>query len=136
VETRTRSTYRAYQEERGRNALRATGNVDSALLWLLKDDDNKNNAPDKTRANDNVLAGSTIIDGEIERSSSCESKADSEGSSADGADETNDCCAEDAYDFLERELGHALSNDSKETLEKEWLGVDLKEEWEMIEEYK
>mmetsp|Transcript_17643 Transcript_17643/g.26346 ORF Transcript_17643/g.26346 Transcript_17643/m.26346 type:complete len:113 (+) Transcript_17643:1-339(+) len=109
------------EEERGRNALRATGNVDSALLWLLKDDDNK------TRAN-----GSS----EVERSSSGESKADSEGSSANGADETNDCCAEDAYDFLERELGHALSNDSKETLEKEWLGVDLKEEWEMIEEYK
>eukprot|EP00984_Skeletonema_dohrnii_P021618 scaffold10851_cov155-Skeletonema_dohrnii-CCMP3373.AAC.8 len=108
------------EEERGRNALRATGNVDSALLWLLKDDDNKNNA--------------SINNGEIERSSSGESKTEySEGSSANGAD---DCCAEDAYDFLERELGHALSNDSKETLEKEWLGVDLKEEWEMIEEYK
>ena len=112
------------EEERGRNALRATGNVDSALLWLLKeDDDNKNNACDN-------------VNGEVERSSSSESKKDSEGSPPDGADETNDCCAEDAYDFLERELGHALSNDSKETLEKEWLGVDLKEEWEMIEEYK
>mmetsp|Transcript_30083 Transcript_30083/g.44895 ORF Transcript_30083/g.44895 Transcript_30083/m.44895 type:complete len:700 (+) Transcript_30083:74-2173(+) len=105
------------EEERGRNALRATGNVDSALLWLLKDDDNKNNACDN-------------VNGEVERSSSGESKQDSEGSPPD------DCCAEDAYDFLERELGHALSNDSKETLEKEWLGVDLKEEWEMIEEYK
>ncbi len=108
------------EEERGRNALRATGCVDSALLLLMKDNDDASGALDQTKANDDVVNGDhNKNDPEVERAPSDESEED----------------AEDAYDFLQRELGYALSNDSKEMLEKEWLGVDLKEEWELIEEY-
>lgn len=115
------------EEERGRNALRATGSVDSALLLLMKDNDDASGALDQTTENDNVLNGDPINSGqEVKRTSSDESKEDSVGSSDN---------VEDAYDFLQRELGYALSNDSKEMLEKEWLGVDLKEEWGLIEEY-
>ena len=121
------------EEERGRNALRATGNVDSALLWLLSKDDSisRSNAPDETKANDNGLTNEGTVNGEVGCSSSNES---SSVSSADVSSEGSS--GEDAYDFLERELGQALSNDSKEMLEKEWLGVDLEEEWELIELYK
>lgn len=113
------------EEERGRNALRTTGSVDSALLLLMKNDNDASGALDQTKADDNLLTGDSINSGqEVERKSSDESKEDN-----------TDDSAEDAYDFLQRELGHALSNDSKEMLEKEWLGVDLKEEWELIEEY-
>jgi hypothetical protein len=116
------------EEGRGRAALRATGNVDSALLWLLsKDDDNKNNvSDDKSKADDNVLTGSPINNGEVGRSSSNDEEDSSDSSSDD----------EDAYDFLEQELGQALSHDSsKEMLEKEWLGADLNEEWGLLAQY-
>ncbi len=96
------------------------GCVDRALILLMKDNDDASGALDKTKANDNALTGDhTKNDQEVERTSSDESKED----------------VEDAYDFLQKELGYALSSDSKEMLEKEWLGVDLKEEWELIEEY-
>jgi hypothetical protein len=102
-------------EANGRNALRATGNVDQALLWLTKAD-----------ANGGVLKQDSTNNSEI-ASSSSSSSSDDEDSPSDEND--------NAYDFLERELGHALSSNSKDLLEKEWLGVDLKEEWKLIEEY-
>jgi len=71
------------EEGRGRAALRATGNVDSALLWLLsKDDDDKNNvSDDKSKADDNVLTGSPINNGEVGRSSSNNEEDSSDSSS-------------------------------------------------------
>lgn len=102
-------------EANGRNALRSTGNVDQALLWLTKAD-----------ANGGVLKQDSTNNSEI-ASSSSSSSSDDEDSPSDEND--------NAYDFLERELGHALSSNSKDLLEKEWLGVDLKEEWKLIEEY-
>ncbi len=104
-------------EANGRNSLRATGNVDQALLWLTKADANGVGvALKQDSTNNNEIA-----------SSSSSSSSDEEDSPSDEND--------NAYDFLERELGHALSSNSKDLLEKEWLGVDLKEEWELIEEY-
>lgn len=39
-----------------------------------------------------------------------------------------------ALELLERELGNALSTDSsKQLLEKEWLGVDTQDEWQLIQ---
>jgi hypothetical protein len=111
------------EEGRGRCALRATGNVDSALLWLLsKEDDNEENTSDEKKKAD--FTGNPINNGEVGRSSSYEKQDGSSGSLSD----------EDAYDFLERELGEALSN-SKEMLEKEWLGADLDKEWRLLEEF-
>ena len=118
------------EEERGRNALRATGSVEDALNLLLKDDDNTCDSPGKK------VNGNHINNGQGKLSHPDES---GEGSLSSSANETDDCgdvnMVKNANDFLMEELGHALSNDSKGMLEKEWLGVDLKEEWELIEEY-
>ncbi|EJK46522.1 hypothetical protein THAOC_34807 [Thalassiosira oceanica] len=37
--------------------------------------------------------------------------------------------------LLEAELGEALGSDSKQQLEKEWLGLSLDQEWDLIEKY-
>ena len=120
-------------ESRARNALKATGNVESALLWLSKEDDGAG-AVDDDKANENTK----LIDG-MPLAANGNLKSDDGSSSTrdhSGSDEgSDDTLVDDAFELLERELGNALGTDSKQLLEKEWLGVDMQDEWVMIQKY-
>ena len=102
-------------QSRARDALKFTGNVESALLWLSKEDGST--IADDTKAGDNTSAP------DHEMTSDCDEDAG------------NTTSIDDAFDLLERELGNALGADSKQLLEKEWLGVDMQDEWNMIQKY-
>ncbi|KAL7533644.1 hypothetical protein ACHAXR_005366 [Thalassiosira sp. AJA248-18] len=110
-------------ETTSRDALKATGNVESALLWLCKDDD------------DNVDGGGDAKKGaktSEEAASANDNDTSKDPAPLNQAEETE---INDAHELLERELGNALSADSKQLLEKEWLGVDMKNEWDLIQKY-
>ncbi|KAL7512093.1 hypothetical protein ACHAXN_009064 [Cyclotella atomus] len=56
------------------------------------------------------------------------------GEEPNSGNETSDNPMADAEKLLKNELGNALLGNSK-NLEKEWLGVDLDDEWNLIENY-
>ena len=107
--------------EKGREALAATGNVESALLWLSRDDTAASDI------NDGKIGENEIVSNNSESDNSMDSTSGQAGSQHNEID--------DAYELLERELGNALSTDSKQLLEKEWLGVDMNEEWRLLQKY-
>eukprot|EP00580_Thalassiosira_gravida_P013168 CAMPEP_0201680704 /NCGR_PEP_ID=MMETSP0494-20130426/50735_1 /ASSEMBLY_ACC=CAM_ASM_000839 /TAXON_ID=420259 /ORGANISM="Thalassiosira gravida, Strain GMp14c1" /LENGTH=832 /DNA_ID=CAMNT_0048164431 /DNA_START=144 /DNA_END=2642 /DNA_ORIENTATION=+ len=107
------------EEARCRDALKATGDVESALLWLSKDDNDHD---------------SSTNDEKESKNSSDEAAEDLVGRGIN-AFETADHEVDDAHELLERELGNVLGADSKQLLEKEWLGVDMQDEWNLIQKY-
>jgi len=119
------------EEARAREALKATGNVESALLWLSKDDG------DNAKANAKIGDSDTALAGEGHFGDEADGSMDGEGD--DNDDEASDSeeneRMENAHELLERELGNALGADSRQLLEREWLGVDLQGEWDLIEKY-
>mmetsp|Transcript_19226 Transcript_19226/g.41661 ORF Transcript_19226/g.41661 Transcript_19226/m.41661 type:complete len:571 (+) Transcript_19226:332-2044(+) len=117
------------EEARGRNALKATGNLESALLWLSKDDNDNTDTKETASSNDGQSGGRTAGN---DSSNNSESRDHFE--SPDG-DESVGNEIDDAHELLERELGNALSTGSKQLLEKEWLGIDMMEEWDLIQKY-
>jgi hypothetical protein len=90
------------EESLARKALKETGNVDAAIVWLSTVDDKAPNEASFPPAGDN--------------------------DSSDGNPMA------DAEELLKNELGNVLVGDSK-NLEKEWLGLDLNNEWTLIEKY-
>ncbi|KAL7529731.1 hypothetical protein ACHAWF_003093, partial [Thalassiosira exigua] len=111
-------------EGRARDALRATGDVEAALLWLSAND-----------AGADVGAAEGGATGEDGGGDGSEHHRGSEDDSDDASSDSEDDAVYDAQEILERELGNALGAGSKELLEREWLGVDLQEEWDLIEKY-
>ena len=112
--------------EKGREALAATGNVESALLWLSRDDTEKDGGSAGTdTASDPNDGENEIVSNNSESDISMDSTSGQAGSQHNEID--------DAYELLERELGNALSTDSKQLLEKEWLGVDMNAEWNLLQ---
>jgi len=99
-----------------RRALEATGDVDAAILWISADD----GEPDEDKPDDDSCS-----DDEQQPPSSSIGDAMRAGWSE----------SHDAQRLLETELGEALGSDSKQLLEKEWLGLSLDEEWDMIQKY-
>ncbi|KAL3786865.1 hypothetical protein HJC23_013786 [Cyclotella cryptica] len=97
------------EDSKAREALRATGNVDTALVWLSTVNDEGDDIP--AAANDEDGMG----EDPRRRNSSGEGEA------------------LDAQQLLRNELGNALDN--SKSLEKEWLGIDLNDEWDLIEKY-
>ena len=94
-----------------RRALEATGNVDAAILWISADD----GKPDDDSC------------------SSTEQQPPREMSLFERSGYWRE--SRDAQRLLEAELGDALGSDSKQQLEKEWLGLSLDEEWDLIQRY-
>jgi len=119
-------------EARGKAALKATGNVDSALLWLSRDD---------TNGQDGSKEGSTLVNDNSgngkEGGMSDESmdNAESFDSEEERRDTTTSEEVDNAFALLEEEIGNALGSGSKEVLESEWLGADLIKEMTMIQKY-
>jgi len=107
------------EEARCRDALKATGNVESALLWLSKDDvnDHSNDNDEKESKPSSDDAAEDLVGRGINTLGTAEHEV------------------EDAQKLLERELGNVLGADSKQLLEKEWLGVDMQDEWNLIQKY-
>jgi hypothetical protein len=101
------------EESQARRALRATGNIDSALVWLSTLDDSE------------VSPGSIDTFAPNGRRSFDSEHPNSDNDTSDGATE--------AEELLKNELGNALGNSNN--LEKEWLGIDLDDEWKLIEKY-
>ena len=102
------------EESQARQALKTTGNVDSALLWLSTIEKNNN------ESGENKESGTTHQESIAQ---------DDESSDSDVSDDE----ANKAEDMLRTELGTALRN--SKNLEREWLGVDLDDEWALIEKY-
>lgn len=101
-------------ESQARDALSATGNTDAAIVWLSTLDAKALDANNEDAAK--------------KRTSSSSNSEDSE---SQPQEKSSDVMA-DALELLQNELGAALSS---KNLEKEWLGVDLEDEWKMIEQY-
>ena len=102
------------EESEARRALKATGTVDSALLWLSTVDEKNNESRESQETN-------------TKRQNS--SERDDEGSeNCDSDDDANK-----AIEILKAELGDVLGN--SKNLEAEWFGVDLDDEWTLIEKY-
>ena len=120
------------EESRGRAALKATGNVDSALLWLSSDDINgqEEGSTSNKSNNENDNSGNGKEGGMSDESNNDES-FDSEEERRDTTSEEVD----NAFALLEEEIGNALGSGSKEVLESEWLGADLTKEMIMIQKY-
>mmetsp|Transcript_44387 Transcript_44387/g.93213 ORF Transcript_44387/g.93213 Transcript_44387/m.93213 type:complete len:792 (-) Transcript_44387:232-2607(-) len=112
------------EEARCRAALKATGNVESAILWLSEDD---------SKANEAITVSNDCPQGNT--GDSVAHDQDEDDGDDDSISESGKTEIDDAYEILERELGNALGADSKQLLEKEWLGVDLQDEWDLIEKY-
>jgi len=124
-------------ETRGRAALKATGNVDSALLWLSSDDTNgqddiKEGLTSDKSNNENENGGNGKEGGMSDESNNDES-FDSEEERRDTATSSEE--VDNAFALLEEEIGNALGSGSKEVLESEWLGADLTKEMIMIQKY-
>jgi biotin-(acetyl-CoA carboxylase) ligase len=99
------------EDSKAREALRATGNVDAALVWLSTVSDDHSDSPAAAAAANDV--DRTIND--PQRSNSNEDEA------------------LDAEKLLKSVLENALGN--SKNLENEWLGIDLNDEWDLIEKY-
>ena len=124
-------------ETRGRAALKATGNVDSALLWLSRDDANgQDDSKEASTANKGDDENDNSGNGE-EGGMSDERMDNAE--SFDSEEERRDTKSseevDNAFALLEEEIGNALGSGSKELLESEWLGADLTKEMIMIQKY-
>lgn len=132
------------EEERGREALRATGNVESALLWLSRNDAGGCNLSGTEKVSGEAVSAKESADGERKPGTSGSGNGDKRGTSEseeeNGTTESDESESEesdvaDAFELLERELGNALGTESKQLLEKEWFGADLSEEWSLIKKY-
>mmetsp|Transcript_3571 Transcript_3571/g.6522 ORF Transcript_3571/g.6522 Transcript_3571/m.6522 type:complete len:788 (+) Transcript_3571:149-2512(+) len=122
------------EEARGRDALQAAGNVESALLWLSREDDGHDDTKTDSKTSEEVTSDK---DGHLEGKAN-DSTVRDHSESDDGDDSTSDSGdngTDDAHELLERELGNALGADSRQLLEKEWLGVDMQDEWDLIQKY-
>ena len=119
-------------EDKGREALAATGNVESALLWLSRDDTEKNDVGTGTDTSSEPNDGKIGENEIVPNNSESDNSMDSTTSGQEGSQHNE---IDDAYELLERELGNALSTDSKQLLEKEWLGSTLSAEWELLQKY-
>jgi len=124
-------------ESRGRAALKATGNVDSALLWLSRDDTNDQDSKEGSTANksadENDDSGNGKEGGMSDESMDNAESFDSEEERRDTATSSEE--VDNAFALLEEEIGNALGSGSKEVLESEWLGADLTKEMTMIQKY-
>ena len=141
------------EESRARVALRTTGNVDVALLWLsqsegsdssdgpsLGDADRLNDEHQRTRSSSATVAAPTDptannTDNLVRSDGSSAHAGGGRTSSSSSSPSRGERESRAAQELLTRELGMAIRDDSKE-LEKEWLGMDMNEEWELIEKYK
>jgi len=112
-------------EGNAREALCATGNVDCALLWLSSKETAASN-----RGNHGDHTSATVGHG---NSASESSTINNNHDTAASESRRNEIY--DAHALLERELGNALDTNSKGLLEKEWLGADLNEEWDLLGKY-
>ena len=100
--------------------------MDDALLWLSK-------ADSETGVGSFVSGGETHnrLDAGGDNNGNSWEVAHGNGNAPLSKEEVE---AHEARELLIRELGNAIRNDSK-NLEKEWLGVDLEEEWNLIKKY-
>jgi hypothetical protein len=122
-------------DSHAREALKATGSVDAALVWL------------STVDTKNDSSAAAAHDGDVKRSSDESEKDSSAAASGRGPcnepethsdDDAEEAAREEeeleAEELLKAELGRALHN-SKNLLEKEWFGLPLNDEWDLIEKY-
>mmetsp|Transcript_26396 Transcript_26396/g.57879 ORF Transcript_26396/g.57879 Transcript_26396/m.57879 type:complete len:790 (+) Transcript_26396:259-2628(+) len=141
------------EESRAREALRMTGNVDVALLWLsqsegsnssggpsLGDADRLNDEHRHTRSSSGTVVAptdpTTSYNGNLISSDDSSAHTSGDGTSSSiSSPSREELESRAAQELLTRELGMAIRDDSKE-LEKEWLGMDMNEEWALIEKYK
>jgi hypothetical protein len=127
-------------ETRGRAALKATGNVDSALLWLSSDDVNgQDDSEEGPTSNNNIDENDDNDDSGNGKEGGMSDESMDNAESFDSEEERRDTTTseevDNAFALLEEEIGNALGSGSKEVLESEWLGADLTKEMTMIQKY-
>merc|ERR1711982_41465 len=123
-------------ESRGREALKVTGNADAALLWLSGGDTaakvQNRGAIEETnsesKGSESTTSSSNISDSNS-TSSSSSSRSNNDESTRNMSKE-----AEEAELLIRELLGNAIGDNLKD-LEKEWLGVDMEQESNLIMKY-
>merc|ERR1712045_176801 len=115
----------------GREALKKTGNVEQALLWLSTKESSA--AVGSSTTADTSITDDTLKD--IVPNPPFSSTTTTTLDFLETRLKEQIQAQREAQDLLITELGNAIQDGGLKDLEKEWLGADLEEEFQIIEKY-
>ena len=102
-------------------------------MAISKDDDDHDETKTDSRTNKEATSDKYAhLEGKANASAARDHSESDDGDSTSDSGENE---IDDAHDLLDRELGNTIGADSKQLLEKEWLGVDMEDEWNLIQRY-